>query len=243
MTVHRFFVADDLVAGHTASLGDRQSKQVHSVLRLGTGDRIALFNGSGIEADARLIEVNRGEARFVVDSVSYPPREPDVSLTVGLALLRGDRFEIAIQKLTEIGVRRIVPLAAERCVATYRDASDWNKRAARYERIMIEALEQSERVTSVELAPPATVEDFLADSNALALVERGEHESLATVPIRSALALAVGPEGGWSESELRLIAEYAETASLGKLILRAETAAIVAAGTVIQRSYTSNDVA
>lgn len=237
MTLHRFFVSDHLEVGYAASLDDRQSRQVHSVLRLGTGARIALFNGSGIEADARLIEVNRGEARFVVDSISYPRREPDMRLTVGLALLRGDRFEIAIQKLTEIGVRRIVPLAAERCVATYRDASEWNKRAVRYERIIIEALEQSERVTTVELAPPTMVEDFLAGNDAIALVERGEHDSLVTVPIRAAMALAVGPEGGWSKSELQLIAEYAESASLGQLILRAETAAIVAAGTMIQRSY------
>lgn len=239
MALHRFLVRETLVDGAGGELDERQAKQVLAVLRLRAGDRIIVFDGKGAEAEAVLSGVSRRVVTFAAESVTYPLREPDLALTVGMSLLRGDRFEIALQKLTEIGVRRIVPLAAERCVVSFPDARDWNQRAARYERIIVEALEQSERVTGLELLPPAQVQGFLNQHTVIALVERGEHASIASVPLQPDMAIAVGPEGGWSEAELGLIGERATTASLGRLIMRAETAAIVAAGTLVQRSYAS----
>ena len=239
MALHRFFVRQPLTEDASGALDENQARQALSVLRLRPGDRIIVFDGSGTEAEANLLSVHRREVRFQIGPVYNPERETDIHLTVGLALLRGDRFEVAIQKLTEIGVRRIVPLAAERCVVSFPDARDWDKRAARYERIITEALEQSERVTSVELTAPSSVQDFLNHFDVLTLVERGEHASVATAPLKPVMAVAIGPEGGWSERELQLIEQHSMTASLGRLILRAETAAIVSAGTLIQRSSAS----
>lgn len=239
MALHRFFIRQPLTADASGALDENQARQALSVLRLRPGDRIVVFDGSGTEAEATLSSVHKREVRFQVGDVYFPERETDLNLTIGLALLRGDRFEVAVQKLTEIGVHRIVPLAAERCVVSFPDARDWDKRAVRYERIITEALEQSERVTSVELSAPSSVQDFLNHFEVLTLVERGKHASVATVPLKPVMAVAIGPEGGWSEGELQLIEEYSMTASLGHLILRAETAAIVSAGTLIQRSYAS----
>lgn len=194
-----------------------------------------------MEVEAVLTAVNRSDVQFEIGALSYPSREPDLTLTVGLSLLRGDRFEVAIQKLTEIGVRRIVPLAAQRCVVSFPDARDWEKRAIRYERIIVEALEQSERVTTVDLTQPTSIQDFLSQHTVIVLVERGQHASIASAPLEPEMTLAIGPEGGWSEQEIDLIGDRATTASLGPLIMRAETAAIVSAGTLMQRSYASSE--
>lgn len=241
MALHRFFVSAKLSEGAFGQLEERQARQVLSVLRLRSGDRIVVFDGTGAEAEAVLSRITRRDVHFDVGGLIYPSREPDLSLTVGLSLLRGDRFEVAVQKLTEIGVRRIVPLAAERCVVSFPDARDWGKRVVRYERIIVEALEQAERVMTVELTRPTSVQDFLSQHTVVALVERGQHASIASAPLEPEMALAVGPEGGWSDHELRLIDEQATTASLGRLIMRAETAAIVSAGTLMQRSYASRE--
>lgn len=241
MTLHRFFTDEPLVAGSTGRLSEQQSRQIASVLRMRVGDRLMLFDGSGVEADAVITTMTKRAVEFEVRGVARPEREPALDLTVGLALLRGDRFELAVQKLTEVGVRRIVPLTAERCVVSFPDARDWEKRATRYRRIIVEALEQSERVLDVELTEPTTLGAFLERQSTLALVERGDHPTVAAVPIDPVMAVAFGPEGGWSPAELDLIDQHATTASLGRLILRAETAAIVTAGTLIQRSYLTND--
>jgi 16S rRNA (uracil1498-N3)-methyltransferase len=180
---------------------------------------------------------------FEVQATSRPDREPPIRLTVGLGLIKASGFELAVQKLTEIGVARIVPLETERSVVTYRESRDWEKRAGRLARIVIEAAEQSERVTLPEIAAPTSLADFLSAASPVVLVERGSGMPLAGVEIRSEMAIAVGPEGGWSPDELELIQSSADAtaASIGGLIYRAETAAIVAAGTLIQQAIAQGD--
>jgi 16S rRNA (uracil1498-N3)-methyltransferase len=234
----RFHVDADLQHGSSGELRSDQSQQVQKVLRLTVGAELTLFNGSGVEASARIVELRRPGTRYQVDSVVWPDREPPTHLTVGLALLRGERFEYAIQKLTEIGVARIVPLRAERCVVSFDDFGAWERRRERYERIAREAAEQCERVTLPDIEAPTSLAEFLSTRSAIVLVERSAAPSLADYLSGAEVAVAIGPEGGWSDRERDEIEDLAaETASLGKLILRAETAAIVAAGTIIQRSW------
>jgi 16S rRNA (uracil1498-N3)-methyltransferase len=239
VTHHRFFVSGPLVARAIGHLNEIQSRQVHTVLRLRAGAEIVVFDGTGAEATCELTEVLRGAATFRISDICWPQREPEVDLTVGLALLRGDRFELAVQKLTEIGVRRIVPLEADRCVVTFRDVRDWEKRAERLRRIIVEAMEQSERVLEVVLDHPVDPGVYFDRQPVVALRERDSSPHLSLLPVRDKIAIAVGPEGGWSERESALIERHATPASLGNLVLRAETAAIVAAGVLIQRSYST----
>jgi 16S rRNA (uracil1498-N3)-methyltransferase len=234
----RFYVRYALQAGAIGALTPDQTRQARSVLRLGAGSRVALFDGSGVEAIARILVPLQAGATWEVESVTRPLREPPLRLTVGLALLRGERFEVALQKLTELGVTRICPLSAERSVVSFDVACAWERKLERFQRIVQQAAEQSERVTIPSIDAPVPLGEFLQTQPAVVLVERGTHPSLAGVPLLPSMALAVGPEGGWSERELQSIArDAAGTASLGRLILRAETAAIVAAGTLIQRAW------
>ena len=238
MAIPRFYVSDELRPGSQGILDVGQSRQVRSVLRLSAGSLLTLFNGTGVEAIARIQTPEKGSVSFVVEAIDTPVREPPLRLTVGLSILRGDRFEVALQKLTELGISRIVPLLTERSVVSFDDARGWLKRAERYARISREAAEQSERVGLPEIAEPTALAEFLHQQPVIVLLERAASVPIGGVVPGETAAIAVGPEGGWSEREQQFIAESAAvTASLGRLILRAETAAIVAAGTLIQRSW------
>ncbi|HEX5164034.1 MAG TPA: RsmE family RNA methyltransferase [Thermomicrobiales bacterium] len=238
MAVPRFYVSDALEQGATGVLDSNQSRQARSVLRLTTSASLILFNDSGVEADARIVSLANGGVTYEIIAIGRPDREPNLRLTVGLALLKGDRFEVAVQKLTELGVARIAPMLTERSVVSFDDARGWQKRSERYARIAREAAEQSERVTLPVITAPVTLAEFLRQQPVIVLLERAESAPIATHAPGPEAAIAVGPEGGWSDAEQALIVrEAAGTASLGRLILRAETAAIVAAGTVIQRAW------
>lgn len=238
MAIPRFCVPDDLTPGYQGTLDATQTRQARTVLRLAAGSPLTLFNGTGIEATARIVSPAQGGTTFEVESVETPDREPPLRLTFGLAILKADRFEVAIQKLTELGVSRIVPLLTERSVVSFDDARGWLKRAERYARIARGAAEQSERVTLPEIAEPTALAEFLHQQPAIVLLERAASVPIGNIVPAAVAAIAVGPEGGWSEREqTRIAQEAAGTASLGRLILRAETAAIVAAGTLIQRAW------
>jgi 16S rRNA (uracil1498-N3)-methyltransferase len=240
MTTPRFFVPDPLHPGAEGTLSTAQSRQVSQVLRLKSEDRVALFDGTGVEADASISGLSGGIASFTVLGVDRPDRSPPVDLTVGLAALRGDRFEVAVQKLTELGVKRIVPLSTDRSVISFNDARAWARRLERLQRIVIEAAEQCERVTLPEVAEPATLAEFLIQQPVIALVERTRSSMLLDIESGASAAIAIGPEGGWSPGEIAAIERDAHAAaSMGRLILRAETAAIVAAGTIIQKAWQS----
>jgi 16S rRNA (uracil1498-N3)-methyltransferase len=234
----RYYVSDDLSPGVIGHLAPDQARQSRTVLRLRPGAALTIFNGTGVEAAATLTALDASGATYEVQSISRPEREPPIALSVGLALLRGEHFDLAIQKLTELGVARIMPLAAERCVVSYEAAADWEKRHARLARIAREAAEQSERLTLPSIESPVPVAAFLERHAPLTLVERASAPPLAGLAFGATLALAIGPEGGWSERERGAIERAAGgVASLGGLIYRAETAAIVAAGVVIQAAW------
>jgi 16S rRNA (uracil1498-N3)-methyltransferase len=247
MTVHRFFVPDlDREAGE-GRLSEEQSRQASRVLRLAVGDTLCVFDGSGLEYDARLADLDKRVWRFEFAAGRRPGREPSLALTVGLALIRNERFDLAVQKLTELGVSAIVPLSAERSVISYADARIWAKRRARIHRIVVEAAEQAERTTLPVVHAPQTVEEFLKHTHgmdAIALVERRTDNGLDCQALQGERqALLVGPAGGWSPAELELIERDARPASLGRLILRSETAAIAGASFLLLAARHSEDAA
>lgn len=226
-----------MAQGALVELPVDQARQLRTVLRLRPGAGITLFDGSGAEASATLTRVEASSAACEIGCITWPQREPSLKLSVALALLKPSAFELAVQKLTELGVARIVPLTAERAVVSYRDARDWERRAVRLERIVREAAEQSERVTLPELVAPIGLPELLEMQPVIVLVERSAAApSLAAIVTPNGAAVAIGPEGGWSPTERALLAEHGTSlASLGSLILRAETAAIVAAAIVLNQ--------
>jgi len=215
--------------------------QIGRVLRLKEGDAIVLGDGMGYEADAEIRAVEKDGVVVVIGEKRKNENEPLRRVTLYLALLKRENFEYAAMKATEVGVAAIVPVITARTVKT-------GLNAARVGKIMKEAAEQSGRGVVPELAPPLSFEEALAhakknDANLFfhtAYAGVGEEKiSIAPefVPEKNLPAtredarvgVFVGPEGGWSNDEVAAARNAGcALASLGRLTLRAETAAIIA---------------
>lgn len=237
--MHRFFVTT--IDNDHVTFSNEQAHQMRQVLRMSVGDRVvALVDGAGWEYEAELVQVERKGVTAVIHQKRPITTEPTVHLTLYQCLLKRDNFEWILQKGTEIGVSRFVPLISERTVA--RPPKKWE----RWGRIVTEAAEQSGRGCIPKIAPPATLADVVAgwQPAQLGLMPWVAEDS---VTIGSALTVTstgsgtvsvfIGPEGGWTDAEV----ENGRSAglipvTLGKRILRAETAAVVAAALVMQTS-------
>jgi 16S rRNA (uracil1498-N3)-methyltransferase len=223
----RFFLATPPVDGRAELVGD-EARHLARVLRAAIGDAVAVFDGRGSEWPARVTSIGRDR---VVLEVGPPlaAAAPPLPLTLAVALPKGDRQKWLVEKLTELGCARLVPLVTTRGVAEATPAA-----IERLGRAAIEACKQCGRTMLLEIAPPATLAAVLAarDPGALALVADPAGEALGPLLAGHAgtvLAL-VGPEGGFTAEELTAAeAAGCRRASLAPHILRVETAAIALA--------------
>ncbi len=211
------------------------SHHLGRVLRAQTGQLYDLSNGEQVWL-GRVEHVTRDRVEFALVE-QLPSYQPSVATTLLLAVVKFDAFEWALEKATELGVSTIVPLAAARSERALLTAA--YKRADRWRKILLEASQQSRRVrvpTLREVAKPenafASHKDDLrvilserTDALPLRKVLEGQHETKAT--------LAIGPEGGWTDSEFEAARRSGfQEASLGRLILRTETAVIAALASI-----------
>ncbi len=237
----RFFVTPEQIGEDAAVITGDLAHQIARVMRLREGDRLCLLDGLGNEYDARVAALSKGEVTARILGKGACACEPALRLTLAVCLPKGDKLDLIVQKTCELGISRMVVIRSERCVARPDDA----KIAARIERwrkVAQEAAEQSGRgcvplVSWVEsfdgLAPVIREHD-------LSLVA-WEDESRA--PISEVLRenggaesvmLIVGPEGGLSEGEVgAAVAAGARCVSLGRRILRCETAAIAGCAAIM----------
>ena len=223
--MHRFYTQ---LADGRAQFSHQQLHQIKRVLRLRDGDQLAVFDGSGTEWLGRLC----GTGAELVRTLESPV-EPRTQLTLFQALIKPARFEWVLQKGTELGIARFVPFVAERTVVAG-DKSD------RWQSIVIEAAEQSGRRILPRISPVLSFDQAIAEATRAGVPfmpwECADRPRISSVhrPSRD-LALIIGPEGGFSEREVeRARARGAMTVSLGRRILRSETAAIVAAALLLQ---------
>jgi 16S rRNA (uracil1498-N3)-methyltransferase len=249
--LHRFFVDPTLLEDEPRALWDEENRpapasgrqialtgphahQMSRVLRLKVGDRVVLLDGAGHEYVVRLDEVRSSAVTATVETVQRSRPEPGLSLTLYQALVPRDRFETVLQKGTEVGISRFVPVWCERSIVPGGDKIDAG-RLERWRRIVTEAAEQCERCIIPAVEAPLRFGDALASAvgtGPLLVAWEREHqrsirESLRLVlgdDVRS-LGLMIGPEGGFSNLEIEMAREAeAMTVSLGPRILRTETA-------------------
>lgn len=202
------------------------ANQIKNVLRFKIGDIIFLGNSRSTEAKTEIMEIKKDEVVVKILSTEANSNEYTKDVTLYLAILKRENFELVIQKATEIGIKQIVPVLSERTVKT-------GLKAERLEKIIKEASEQSGRGVLPIITEPMKFKDALqhAKSNKINLFFHLDGESLSTIKItENKIGLFVGPEGGWSNSEVTEIkkSDTFKKVSLGKLTLRGETAAIVA---------------
>ena len=247
MSRRRFFAppeAFDLRSQRVSLAGD-EARHLRDVLRLKQGDRVSVFDGVGNEYEAVVEKAMREVAVLeIVEPVKPLSSESPVSLTLALALLKGDKFDLVVQKATELGVRAIVPVLTRFADVRLVDPSDAAKRVTRWQRIALEAAKQSGRATLPIIKTPITVGSLLSetsDENALRVMfaER-DGQSMADLPpsgTSQMITILVGSEGGWAPEEIDLARQQGwRIVTLGGRIMRAETAAI-ALTALMQHNY------
>lgn len=230
----RRWIADE-VRGDTAVLTGEHASHLSRVLRAQIGQEFDIATGNAVRA-GKITSIADDRVEFSL-GVAVTAK-PAANLTLALAIFKFDRMEWAIEKCTEIGAARIIPIIAGRTDAHLAVAAA--KRYARWQRIARQASEQSRRASAPEIISPIKLKDLgSADAPSalppgatrIVLSETERDSCLRDLlqPPQTDVLLAVGPEGGWTEDELKWFQKSGWTAaSLGDTILRAETAAIVA---------------
>jgi len=231
----RRWIADE-VSGNHAAIAGAHADHLIRVLRARVGQEFDVATG-GVVRRGRILSIHDDRVEFALgEEVSASPA---LALTLLLAVFKFDRMEWAIEKCTELGVSRIVPVIARRTDAHLASAA--GKRSERWRRIALQAAEQSRRVTPPEIAAPIKLLDAVTLTAPLRIVlAESEQETLLRDTLTSHpggnILLAIGPEGGWTEKELELFQNGGWIfASLGSTILRAETAAIAATAITISQ--------
>ena len=225
----RRWIADE-VSGDRAFLLGKNAEHLVRVLRARVGQRFEIATPAGI-CLGKIVEIEPERVVFSTGDLPQLDLVPHrVPIHLYLALFKFDRFECAVEKCTELGVSSIVPLIARRTDSHLVSAAP--KRVERWRRIAHEAAQQSRRDAVPEIRKPGRLEEIISRAPGkrivLAETER-EHKLAEAVRDVSELSLAIGPEGGWTGSELALFRVHQWVhASLGPTILRAETAAIAA---------------
>ena len=234
---HRFFV-ETPIAGSTARLVDAEAQHLSRVMRASVGDEVTLFDGSGAEFIGRVQKLEKAGVLLEVIQRQEISRELPFDLTLAVALPKGDRQKWLVEKATELGVTRLVPLITQRGVA-----QPVEQALERLARQSIEAAKQCGRNWLLQVAEPRAAEEYfaaekIASPNSSTWIAHPGGvfpatlgwTSAASGAGRAALTIAIGPEGGFTDEEVAsALAANWQKVSLGERILRIETAALALA--------------
>jgi 16S rRNA (uracil1498-N3)-methyltransferase len=258
MSRRRFYSPPEDIGHSAITLSVDETHHLTHVLRMTPGDQAFVFDGCGKEYKCTFRSIADNRAQLEITEALAGVVESPQQLTLAQALVKGEKFDLIIQKATELGVSRIVPLMT-RYADVRLDDQLIERRLGRWRRISLEALKQCGRRRLVEITPPRTLPQFLesitpadvaqaaslriesdnatgrklpACATLLLFSERGGvaiTEALEPTSKPASIVALVGPEGGWSNDEFELLDRHgAKPVSLGPRVLRTETAAVVA---------------
>ena len=231
----RFFVEKQSIGAENIVIGGEDAKHISLSLRARVGEKITACDGEGNDYECEISDITKNEVTLKILEEKASDAEPSVKVTLYQALVKSDKFDFIVQKCTELGVSRIVPVQTDRCISKPDDAS-LSKKLVRWNKIAKEAAMQSGRGCI------PTVEDAVTFEEALTLMKKDDlsflcYETNPHVPIEKiykarleeknigSASFLVGPEGGISEKEATLAKEKGiDLAGLGPRILRTETA-------------------
>ena len=227
----------------TVTLTADEARHLRDVLRLKTGAEVFVFDGVGSEFRCNVVSAHRDSAELQIEAEVEPAKpESQLQLNLCVALLKGEKFDLVVQKATELGVTKITPLVTRYADIHLRDDSDATKRVTRWRRIALEAAKQSGRAFVPEISLPLGFEPVFEGTNdgdlRLMFSERGGSgfERLGNEVSPHSVTTLVGSEGGWSDEEIAAArAQDFHIVTLGGRILRAETAAITIAALLQHR--------
>jgi 16S rRNA (uracil1498-N3)-methyltransferase len=235
------FLADAAdLGGESVVLAGSEGRHAATVRRIRPGERVDLTDGAGLVAECEVSAVRAGELELRVRRRRFEP-SPEPRITVIQAIPKGDRGELAVEMMTEVGVDVVVPWAAERCVARWR-GDRAVKPLARWRAAARESAKQARRAWIPQVTDPASTAAAARRAGAAAravVLDQAAQRRLADVPVPRAgeIVIVAGPEGGLTADETAAFAAAgAEGARLGPAVLRTSTAATVAAAVLLSRS-------
>ncbi len=231
MRIPRLFIDLTLSSGETISLPRDKAHHLSHVLRMHTGDAIKLFNNTGYEFTSRIIEITKKTAEVEVKESCQIDNESSLKITLCLAIARGQHMDYSIQKAVELGVSKIVPVMSEFSNVRLQEDRVQNK-MTHWQNIIINATEQCGRNRLTELIKPVSFSECLVLDGLTSqlILHPGSKQAMPTITIdNNHLTLLIGPEGGFSDTEMNEAIEKAVIpVSLGPRTLRAETAVVSA---------------
>jgi len=236
-----FFIEQAQVAGQTPVVTGSDARHIKNVLRLKLGDKIGLFDGQGLEYEARILTISSGSVKVSIIR-SFPSiAESPVQITIAQAFLQYRKMDGLVRQLTELGITKWIPFIAKRSVPRPNDRR-LSARMKRWERIAREALKQCKRARIPEIGDTVSFDEMLNTGKGYDLkIAFWENESrpvgfeLSTMPDGQfqKILIMLGPEGGFTSEEIECARACGFiTAALGPRILRTETATIAACSLV-----------
>ncbi|PJK11901.1 16S rRNA (uracil(1498)-N(3))-methyltransferase [Lysobacteraceae bacterium NML120232] len=232
MRLTRTWIDRPLTIGQRLALPENAANHLLRVLRLASGDACVLFNGDGHDYLARIGQVSKRECEVEIIAAEKVERESPLAITLLQGIARGEKMDLILQKATELGAAAFMPVSSQRSEVKL-DAARAEKRLAHWQGVVMAACEQSGRAVCPPVAAPlplATALQHPALPAARFYLDPEATQRISTLAIDTpALAIAVGPEGGWSARDLQELRSAGFIGlRLGPRILRTETAGLAA---------------
>jgi 16S rRNA (uracil1498-N3)-methyltransferase len=230
--MRRFYSPIESFTGENITLNADETRHLRDVLRLKLGDEVYVFDGNGNEFKCEIEIIEKRESLLkIIEKASPQSPESDLNLTLAIALLKGEKFDLVVQKAVELGVKRIIPIITKRTI-------EKSVRLERLRKIALDATKQCGRAKLLEIGE--TVEfTQLIESNESTFVMFSERNgtSFSSIKPTKNIVSIIGPRGGWEDSELEFAAKKGVSIiTFGGRILRAETAAI-ALTAILQHNF------
>ncbi len=234
--MRRFYASIEQFQTETITLNLVETRHLRDVLRLKEEAQVQVFDGNGREFLCAVQVIGKKETVLkILEQISPTAPESDLDLTLAVALLKGEKFDLVVQKAVELGVTKLVPLNTKRADVKLKDT---DKRLERWRKIALEAAKQSGRAKLMTIEKPIEFKNFIetADGTRILFAERGGAR-FSDIKETKKITAAVGAEGGWEASEIESAREKEfQIVTLKGRILRAETAAISIA-TILQHRF------
>lgn len=237
--MRRFFIPPEQVAQGEVLLGREDAHHLRSVLRLGAGDTVVVFDGTGAEYKARVISTDQGRVSLELSERRMDVGESPLAIALAQGYLKDKKMDELVRRLTELGVQHYIPFMARRSVPNPDEARS-RARTVRWRKISQEAAKQCRRSRAMEIATPLTLKemlDFSQDYDLRLIFWEGDDGHALNLPPMlprpQKVFILIGPEGGFEVEEVRVAREHGFAAvHMGPRILRAETATVAACALV-----------
>ena len=228
-----WFFANDMITTEYYTVAGEDAAHISRSLRMKVGEELTLCTPDGKRHSCEIADISRGEVKVRVMSSTVCEQEPDVKVSLYVALMKGDKIDDVVQKAVELGAYEITPFLSARCISRP-DEKSLSKKLARWQKIADNAASQSRRGVIPRVNPCIRLRDIpdaVRDTDkSVVFYECGGRKLREIIPEKlNSVALITGAEGGFEQEEIDLLCDKGtEAATLGKRILRAQTAPIAA---------------